>query len=267
MCQAFLRLLLKIQSEDVTINIRKRGMTTVKGYIMSLTAEFVKGIERKILTGEWAVGDRLPTLRSLAQNSYVSRSVINAGIVELQSKGYIQTVPRKYSAVADWKKRGTFAVLRGIVENELYDENFVNNILDARMTIECAAVRDAAVKRTAEDIRELRKIIDEENKVVDPNETIAADIAFHHTVAVASQNIVYPMLLNSFEDMIIKFVAVFYRNSSDRKSLYLNHDLICYAIADKDPDLAENTMKTILKQGEAVVKKYISLKEENYAEI
>ena len=79
---------------------------------MSLTEEFVRQLERKILTGEWKVGDSIPTLRTLSRDFSVSRSVVNAGIVELRNKGYIITMPRKGSIVADWKRDGTFAVCK-----------------------------------------------------------------------------------------------------------------------------------------------------------
>ncbi len=221
---------------------------------MSLTTDFVQDIERKIITGEWRVGNKIPPLRDLAESFGVSRSVVNAGIVELQNKGYIVTIPRKYSIVADWKRRGTFAVLKGIVENEQYDENFVGNILDARMTIECAAVKDAAIKRTAEDISELREVLSAEERTVTIDERIAADIAFHHTVAVASHNIIYPMLLKSFEDMVEKFVTFFYQKNCDRIFVYSRHKIIYDAIVAGDVGLAEETMKSLLKQGEDIVR-------------
>ena len=72
----------------------------------SLTEQFVKEIEHRILTGQWPIGMRIPTSRELADEFMVSRSVINAGIAELCNIGYLRTVPRKYICVSNWKETG-----------------------------------------------------------------------------------------------------------------------------------------------------------------
>lgn len=72
----------------------------------SLTEQFVKEIERRILTGEWEIGMKIPSSRELAEEFLVSRSVINAGIAQLCQNGYLRTLPRKYIYVSDWRKMG-----------------------------------------------------------------------------------------------------------------------------------------------------------------
>ena len=103
----------------------------------SLTDLFVAEIERRILTEEWRVGQRVPSFRALADDFNVSRSVINAGMVELAEHGYLTTIPRKHTIVADWKKHGTMAILDGMISHNLYDKEFIDNLLESRMVIEC----------------------------------------------------------------------------------------------------------------------------------
>lgn len=73
----------------------------------NLTDKFVKEIERRILTGQWETGMKLPSSRALAEEFFVSRSVISVGIAQLCRNGYLQTAPRGQVYVADWKKWGT----------------------------------------------------------------------------------------------------------------------------------------------------------------
>ena len=54
----------------------------------SLKDLFVKELENKILSGELKVGDKLPSERELASSMQVSRAVVNAGIAELEQKGF-----------------------------------------------------------------------------------------------------------------------------------------------------------------------------------
>ena len=55
----------------------------------SLKDLFVKELENKILSGELKVGDKLPSERELASSMQVSRAVVNAGIAELEQKGFL----------------------------------------------------------------------------------------------------------------------------------------------------------------------------------
>lgn len=222
---------------------------------MSLTDSFVKDMERRILTGEWSYGDKIPSLRELAAFYGVSRSVINAGIVELQNKGYLLTVPRRRTVVSDWKRQGTLAVMNGLIDNELYNYEIISNLLESRMTIERASAVDAAERRTDEDLYYLKEVLSEEARAVTIDERVQADVKFHHTVAVASHNIVYPLMLKSFEKIAVKLVTAFYQNNLDREFVYSRHNVIYNAIAEKNGFKAEEAMITLLKQGEEIIKR------------
>ena len=67
----------------------------------SLKDLFVQQLERMILSGELAVGDQIPPERDLAEQMGVSRTVINAGIADMASKGFLEIRPRKGVFVAD----------------------------------------------------------------------------------------------------------------------------------------------------------------------
>lgn len=222
---------------------------------MSMTEAFVSDIEIKILSGEWQEGMIVPSLRELSAIYGVSRSVVNAGIVELQNKGFLKTYPRKYSVVADWKKCGNLSAIECIIEHETYDQLFIDNILDARMTIECTAARDAAKKRDDKDLAEISEILLREKLAVTIDQRTAADIDFHHAIAIASHNMVYPLLLKSFDVLVKKLVTCFYQNNSDREFVTQQHHIIYKAICDNKPTVAEDTMYILLRHGEDIVKK------------
>lgn len=221
---------------------------------MSLTSDFVNEIERKILKGELKRGEKLPTLRALSQEYNVSRSVVNAGIVELQNKGYLVTVPRRYIVVTDWEKEGTLAVLQGLFENGLMTGEYVADILDGRRTVELSAVRASAVKRNDDDISEISKIIEEERKDCTIAQRVKLDVAFHHAIAKASHNFVYSILLKSFENIYVALVTHFYENNYDREYVYDTHEQIFEAIKNKNADGAEKYLAELLSQGEYIVK-------------
>jgi DNA-binding FadR family transcriptional regulator len=225
-------------------------MTEKKG---SLTEEFVHQIELKILSGEWKTGTKIPTLRDLAADMGMSRSVINAGIVELINKGYLKTVPRKWTEVADWKREGTLAVLNGLMENRIRDAEVLTSLLDSRMVIETRSAYLAALNRSEKDLMKLKAITDKEKTINDINAAVENDLAFHHMVAVASGNLVYPLILKSFENSTYTLIKEFYSTEGVQEFVYGRHYNIYKAIENQDAEGARKLMSELLLHGENII--------------
>lgn len=75
--------------------------------VPSVREAFVQEIEDKILSGELKVGERLPPARQLCQEMGVSLTIVNAGMSELASKGFVTVKPRHGTFVADYRMQGT----------------------------------------------------------------------------------------------------------------------------------------------------------------
>ena len=73
----------------------------------SLKELFVTQLENKILSGELKVGEKLPSERELATSMQVSRAVVNAGISEMEQKGFLIVRPRVGTFVEDYRKNGS----------------------------------------------------------------------------------------------------------------------------------------------------------------
>jgi len=217
----------------------------------SLTEDFVKEIERRILTGQWPIGMRIPTSRELADEFLVSRSVINAGISELCNNGYLKTVPRKYICVSNWKETGGFALLRGLMENGLCDKQFFDDIFESRMNTGKATVIKAAAARTEEDLLRLRLAIDKEKLCRTATEKAKADREFHYAIAAASHNIIYVISHNNFNSLADALAREFYEKLECCDYIIDLHEKIYEAIASRNPSEAERNMVILLSQGEA----------------
>lgn len=222
---------------------------------MSLTNDFVNTIELKILKGEWKRGQKIPTLRELSQEMGISRSVVNAGIVELISRGYLKAIPRQRTIVNDWKIQGTLAVLDGIMKHNIWDEEALGSFFKARFLIECECAYLAAKNRSKEDLDNLRDIIFRETRESGDNidSIVSNDTAFHHSIAVASKNIVYPLILKSFEKSAYVLLREFYSNNNVYSFIVVKHREAYQAIETQNADLARNIMAKILEHGEKII--------------
>lgn len=222
----------------------------------SLTDKFVEDIERKILSSEWKVGQKVPTLRELSDVMGLSRSVVNAGIMDLIGKGYLRTVPRKWTEVTDWRREGTLAVLNGIMKYDIWSEGVLKSLLDSRMLIECDCAYNAALNRKNEDLQILKHIISVEasGKERGIDEIIRYDLMFHHMIAIASGNVVYPLILKSFENSTHKLVSAFYSHDEVYNYVLDHHTRLLQAIESKDADRAKLIMQELLVHGERITR-------------
>lgn len=92
-------------------------------------------LRRKIMLGEYAQGEVLSETR-LAQDLSVSRVPIREVLPLLQQEGFVETAPRRRSVVTTWTPRST------------------NDLFDARLGVEVAAVAAAARRMRVDSDRE-----------------------------------------------------------------------------------------------------------------
>ena len=110
---------------------------------LSLTDLFVQQIENMILSGELAIGERLPPARELAVKMGVSRTVVTAGLVELEKLGFVEIKARQGVYVCDYRRRGTMETLVAIMRYNggALRQNEVRSLLETRDAMECMCMR------------------------------------------------------------------------------------------------------------------------------
>lgn len=235
---------------------------------VSQREKFVIAIKRKILSGEWPIGYRLPTERELAKQLNVSRSVINAGMIELATQGFIKIVPRKWTEVMDYQKEGNLSVLESIMNysNKNLDPTILRNILSSRQLIEQECAYLAAQNRSKDDLLTFQSILHKEeqlkiNPSINLKEIIQVDFLFHHSVAVASGNMVYTLIIKSFEPIGTELIQQFYSNSHVLEKVHHYHKNIVRAINEQQSAQAKNYMGQLLLHGESIMNQRVERSE------
>ena len=110
---------------------------------LSLTDLFVQQIENMILSGELAFGEQLPPARELAAKVGVSRTVVTAGLVELEKLGFVEIKARQGVYVCDYRRHGTMETLVAIMRYNggALRQNEVRSLLETRDAMECMCMR------------------------------------------------------------------------------------------------------------------------------
>jgi DNA-binding FadR family transcriptional regulator len=135
-------------------------------------------IALKIETGNYALGERLPSERHLAQSYAVSRPTIREAMLALEIDGLVEVRMGSGVYVAARTPSGGHAGRTDVGPFEL---------LEARRAIEAEACALAAERISEADLEELERLIGA-MEVDDVTQSEAADRQFHETIARATGN-------------------------------------------------------------------------------
>ncbi len=229
--------------EDLLKPIRKESLKDV----------FVSRFEKLILSGRLSIGEKLPPERELALKLAVSRPVVHEGLMELVSKGLVTMKPRVGTVVSDYRKEGSLAILTSLVNynNGRLDPSLFESMLEMRMLFEVETARLAALRRTDEQVEGLQALCRQERDVgPEASHRIAElDFEFHHLIAMATGNRVYPLLLNSFRQVYTSLTRRFFSDPGVAPVVFGLHGELVQAIEDRDEKVAMEIMERLLVHG------------------
>jgi len=219
----------------------------------SLKDIFVSRFEKLIISGKLSAGEKLPSERELVNRMKISRSVVHAGLLELASKELLTIKPQTGAVINDFKKEGTLSVLLPLVNYHglKIKPNIQKNIIALRMLFETEAARLASQNRKEKHLKNLADIIIKENETELENikEIAQLDYTFHLTIMEASGNFFFPLLFNSFKQIYLHLVELFYSDTKVCKRVFNYHKELYVAIKQKDKDSSDRIMTELLKHG------------------
>lgn len=166
---------------------------------LSVRETFVREIENKILSGELKPGDKLPPARQLCKIMGVSLTVVNAGVSELASKGFVEVKPRHGTYVADYIANGNTETFFSIIR---YNGGRINakefrSFTESRVALD-PLIAELVIKRASdEEIASLGGIIEDIKKSGELHETCRLITHFYHKMYIISQNSFCALLYNS----------------------------------------------------------------------
>ena len=195
-----------------------------------------------ILEGDYAPGDRLPPERELIVSLGMSRATLRRALDALEREGAI------------WRHvgKGTFIAARGVDSGagnlaELSQQVTPVQLMRARLSLEPAIAREAAINASDEAVRRLKLAKERAVNASNWDDYEAQDDAFHRTIAEAADNI---LLLSLFDHLNSVRRAVAWNSvvrSSTRPARdhpsFPEHDEITAAIEARDPAAAHAAMR------------------------
>ena len=201
---------------------------------------FVQELELMILSGELAIGQKLPPERELAERMQISRSVVNDGLAEMARKGFLETTPRQGTVVADYHRNGTLEILVSIMSYNggQLPRDEIRSILELRGVLMAFALESAIPIVTAEQIGRLRAQSDSFYHAETVEEAAHCIYEFDHMLSGFSGNTLLPLIFCSFrapiKELWRRYVARY-----GKEGLYRRNGELLAFIEQKDVDAAK----------------------------
>lgn len=226
---------------------------------------FIRRFEKLILSGEIQIGKKLPSERDLAARLGVSRPVVHEGLLELASKGLVTMRPRAGAVVNDYRRDGSLPLISSLLEygEGQLDRRIVKSMIEIRSLLETPLAREAARNRTEEQLRELRSIVEKERSAPHTSKDLIVnlDFEFHLLAALASGNVIFPLLINSFRQVYTNLTGQFFEYLGVINEVHHYHEQFLRAVIDRDADRAERTMHDMLAHGEEMLTAMLDTRE------
>lgn len=187
-------------------------------------------------------GDKLPSERMLSEKFDVSRSNVREAIQKLEFYGILKSIPQSGTFVANI---GATA-MDGMIEDILrLDDPDFKSLVETRILLELKTSRLAALRRTDEDLKQMKLALDAySKKALNGEDAVQEDLLFHLAIAKASGNstmntfmlIITPEIITNFETHHVCDKNLATQGIKEHQDIY-------DAIKNQNPTLAKEKMK------------------------
>jgi DNA-binding FadR family transcriptional regulator len=199
-----------------------------------------------IVSGQVALGERLPPELALAQQFGVSRPTIREALRVLAAQNLIRT--SKGVNGGSFVTRPTVdhisTFLRSGIDLLTASEDVsLEEFLEVREVLEAKAAQLAALRRTDEHVRRLRDAIPASSTDLQPQEHFDANTDFHSLVIAASGNVLLAIAAQPVFSVLQTNLARSGFTPEYRRAINDDHRLITDAIESGDAEAAEREMR------------------------
>ncbi len=193
------------------------------------------------------VGDRLPSIRNLANKMAVGTNAIRDAMMQAQTMGLVKIRPRSGAFVQSLNYGPLVEALSTTLEASLLqtDHNLFH-LLEARQLVEVELASMAAQRRRLEDLLPVREALDAMVGAAEAdrsNDFVEADVQFHLGIAEIAGNSVLSMMLHAMHGLLRPYLVRLPWTPERRLRTDRSHAEIYQALVEGRPDKAREAMR------------------------
>lgn len=237
---------------------------TGRNKVLSEGAEELLGTEKvfayfreQLLSGALNAGDRLLGERELALRLGVSRPVLRETLRSLAMLGFLDIRHGKGAYV----RHADVSVLTDFFTFCLAQQpDILDDVMEARVAIECQAIRLACDRASASDIERIGGLLQTLRETLhDPVAGAEADFAFHMALVEAGRSPALIMLYQSISELLRRSHVQRRRQTTVvpdiRDSLFEAHREVFLSIVERDGDAADRRLRDHFAIGDELRRK------------
>lgn len=151
-----------------------------------VTGQIVEYFKDNILSGEWKVGEKIPSENQLTQMLGVSRASVRTAIQQLVGIGVLESIHGKGTFLIDDQMEEADSRESKITAQDCLD---IEKVLEYRRVIESEICYMATQRATPELLAELSRLLERMKEHEGEREAfVAADVKFHKAICAACGN-------------------------------------------------------------------------------
>lgn len=207
-----------------------------------LSEQIAAVLEERIAAGVYAVGERLPSERHLAQEFGVSRPPLRDALGVLAARQMLTSRPGGGHYVSEFVQSDFIGVWQGLLSRHDY---LRDDVLDFRRSLEGTLAGLAAQRRTDEDLARMAFWLQEltnANTRRHVEKQSQADVGFHQSIAEAAHNVLFAQMSASLLRMLHQHtqqnLANMFRMGDLKPQLMAQHYALHEAIKKRQPHKA-----------------------------
>ncbi|WPE23297.1 transcriptional regulator NanR [Shinella zoogloeoides] len=219
-----------------------------------LSDEVFARLKHMIETGELKAGDEMPSERELMERYGVGRPAIREAMQALAGKGLVEISQGERAKVlritAETIIRQVDLPAKMMLSGS---SDTLEHLKSARIFFERGMIREAATRATAEQIAELRALLEKQKQSLgDADAFIDADMEFHQCIARISGNPIFAAVSGAMLGWLKSYHTEMLIWTGRENFTLAEHEEIIRAIENGNADLAEKAMIKHLERSRAL---------------
>ena len=208
----------------------------------SLVDQALDQLRLRITEGVWTVGQRLPTEPELSAELGISRNTVREAMRVLAFSGLIEI------------RQGDGSYLRAVIDPldtlKALSRCSLEQARETRHILEVEAIGLAALRRTDEDLIELRKAlsVSGDHYHGDLDSYIACDLVFHRRLVDAAHNPTLSELYRYFSSVVGAQLRQTLSITPRRQEVFDLHIALLDAVEQRDPERAKALSRQLINE-------------------
>lgn len=213
--------------------------------------QIVDTLGSRIVAGDIAEGEQLPTEPQLAESLGASRLLIREAMKALEAKGLVSIRPRTGTRVRPRHEWNLFdASVLAWYAATTPNQQLLDDLMELRQVIEPAAARLAAGRRSASDLDDLQSAFGAMTRATDKASYIEADLMFHGAVMRACGNPFIRQLSGALSEVLkVSFTASSSPWGPDTRGLAL-HRALLDAVEASNATAADSAVQALIARAQ-----------------